>query len=186
MVLTSIMMKDLNHTDPGPNLTVKVIDIDAPGTGRIPCTLIRPYTELQVEPESKRAFERSYEELRHRANMKTGGIAASDKRDFGLDVRFTHRTERFFDAQSNFKMCSSRSWTRMRSSITPFEWPKERCLRLASHTSTESPVLQVQPASPFRACGCSGVIHPQLPGYNSGCNRRSHTPYLSAADRTRL
>ncbi len=35
------MMKYLNHDD--PNLTVKVIDIDAPGTGRIPRTLIRPY-----------------------------------------------------------------------------------------------------------------------------------------------
>jgi hypothetical protein len=90
----------MNHTD--PNLTVKVIDIDAPGTGRIPCTLIRPYTEL--EPESKRAFERSYEELTHRANMKTGGITAFDKRDFGLDVRFTHRTEQFFDAQSNVQL----------------------------------------------------------------------------------
>ncbi len=31
------MMKDLNHAD--PNLTVKVIDIDTPGTGRIPRAL---------------------------------------------------------------------------------------------------------------------------------------------------
>ena len=45
------MMKDLNHAD--PNLTVKVIDIDTPETGRITRTLIRPYNELQ--PESKRA-----------------------------------------------------------------------------------------------------------------------------------
>jgi hypothetical protein len=142
VVLTSIMMKDLNHTD--PNLTVKVIDIDAPGTGRIPCTLIRPYIEL--EPESKRAFERSYEELTHRANMKTGGITAFDKRDFGLDVRFTHRTEQFLIP---IPMCGSRSW--MCSSITPFKRPEERCFRLAS---TESPVLQVQLPSPFRACGC--------------------------------
>ncbi len=36
--------------------------------------------------------------------MKTGGITASDKRDFGLDVRFTHRTEQFFDAQSNLQL----------------------------------------------------------------------------------
>jgi hypothetical protein len=95
-----MMMTYLNHDD--PNLTVKVIDIDAPGTGRIPCTLIRPYTEL--EPESKRAFERSYEELKHRTNMKTGGITASDKRDFGLDLRFTHRKEQFFDAESNVQL----------------------------------------------------------------------------------
>ena len=87
VIFTSMMMQYLNHTD--PNLTVKVIDIDAPGTGRIPCTLIRPHTEL--EPESKRAFERAFEELKHRTNMKTGGITASDKRDFGLDLRFTHR-----------------------------------------------------------------------------------------------
>ncbi len=53
----SIMMKDLNHAD--KNLTVKVIDIDTPGTGRIPRTLIKPYHELQ--PESKRAFERAYD-----------------------------------------------------------------------------------------------------------------------------
>ena len=63
VVLTSIMMRDLNHAD--PSLTVKkVIDIDAPGTGCIPCTLTRPYNELQ--PESKRAFERALEELEHR------------------------------------------------------------------------------------------------------------------------
>jgi len=55
-------MKDLNYAD--PSITVKVIDIDNPGTGRIPRTLIRPYNELQ--PESKRAFERALEELEHR------------------------------------------------------------------------------------------------------------------------
>ena len=80
----------------------KVIDIDAPGTGRIPRTLIRPYNELQ--PESKRAFERGFEELKHRTNMKTGGITASDKRDFGLDLRFTHRKEHFLDDQSNVQL----------------------------------------------------------------------------------
>ena len=32
--------------------------------------------------------------------MKTGGITAFDKRDFGLDVRLTHRTEQFFDSDS--------------------------------------------------------------------------------------
>jgi hypothetical protein len=31
--------------------------------------------------------------------MKTGGITASDKRDFGLDLRFTHKKEQFFDAE---------------------------------------------------------------------------------------
>ncbi len=36
--------------------------------------------------------------------MKTGGITAFDKRDFGLDLRFTHRTEQFFDAQSNVQL----------------------------------------------------------------------------------
>jgi hypothetical protein len=99
--LSSMMMKYLNHRDDDPNLTVKVIDIDAPGTGRIPRTLIRPYNELQ--PESKRAFERGFEELKHRTNMKTGGITAFDKRDFGLDLRFTHRKEQFLpvDDQSN-------------------------------------------------------------------------------------
>ena len=33
--------------------------------------------------------------------MKTGGITAFDKREFELDVRFTHRTEQFFDSESN-------------------------------------------------------------------------------------
>jgi hypothetical protein len=94
------MMKDLNHAD--PNLTVKVIDIDTPETGRITRTLIRPYNELQ--PESKRAFEHAYEELEHRVNMKTGGITAFDKPDFGLDLRFTHMTGKFFDAQSNVQL----------------------------------------------------------------------------------
>ena len=51
VIFTSMMMKYMNHDD--PNLTVKVIDIDAPETGRITRTLIRPYNELQ--PESKRA-----------------------------------------------------------------------------------------------------------------------------------
>ena len=36
--------------------------------------------------------------------MKTGGITASDKRDFGLDLRFTHRKEQFFDAESNVQL----------------------------------------------------------------------------------
>jgi len=36
--------------------------------------------------------------------MKTGGITAFDKRDFGLDLRFTHMTEKFFDAQSNVQL----------------------------------------------------------------------------------
>ena len=36
--------------------------------------------------------------------MKTGGITAFDKRDFGLDVRFTHRTEQFFDSDSNVRL----------------------------------------------------------------------------------
>ena len=71
-----------------------------------PVEMIRPYNELQ--PESKRAFERGFEELTHRANMKTGGITAFDKRDFGLDLpqcaRFTHRTKEFFDAQSNVQL----------------------------------------------------------------------------------
>ncbi len=71
-------------------------------TGRIPRTMIRPYNEL--EPESKRAFERAFEELGHRANMKTGGITAFDKRDFGLDLRFTHRSTEFFDSQSNVQL----------------------------------------------------------------------------------
>jgi len=42
--------------------------------------------------------------LKHRTNMKTGGITASDKRDFGLDLRFTHRKEQFFDAESNVQL----------------------------------------------------------------------------------
>jgi hypothetical protein len=29
-----------------------------------------------------------------RANMKTGGITALDKRDFGLDLRLTHSTHK--------------------------------------------------------------------------------------------
>ena len=44
------------------------------------------------------SYESALEELKHRANMKTGGITASDKRDFGLDLRFTHKKEQFFDA----------------------------------------------------------------------------------------
>jgi hypothetical protein len=36
--------------------------------------------------------------------MKTGGITASDKRDFGLDLRFTHRKEQFLDDQSNVQL----------------------------------------------------------------------------------
>ena len=44
---------------------------------------IRPYNEL--EPESKRAFERAFEELGHRAGIKTGGITAFDKRDLTRD-----------------------------------------------------------------------------------------------------
>ncbi len=36
--------------------------------------------------------------------MKTGGITAFDKRDFGLDLRFTHRTKEFFDAESNLNV----------------------------------------------------------------------------------
>lgn len=45
-----------------------------------------------------------FEELKHRTNMKTGGITASDKRDFGLDLRFTHRKEQFLDDESNVQL----------------------------------------------------------------------------------
>jgi hypothetical protein len=77
VILTSMPMKQLIHGD--LSLAVKVIDADAPGTGRIPRTAIRPYTALQ--PESKRTFERAFEELGHRADMKAGGVTA-DQRDF--------------------------------------------------------------------------------------------------------
>ncbi len=60
---------------------------------------IRPYDALQ--PESKRAFERAFEELGHRAGIKTGGITAFDKRGFGIDLRFTHRSTEFVDSQCN-------------------------------------------------------------------------------------
>lgn len=36
--------------------------------------------------------------------MKTGGITASDKRDFGLYLRFTHRKEQFLDDESNVQL----------------------------------------------------------------------------------
>ena len=106
MVLSSMMMKYLNHDD--PNLTVKVIDIDAPGTGRIPRTLIRPYTEL--EPESKRAFERGFEELKHRTNMKTGGITASDKRQMSISSLYGSRCVLVLSSKERGSAVTSASW----------------------------------------------------------------------------
>ena len=78
------MMKQLDHQN--PELPVRVIDVDDPGTGRNARTLMRRFADLQ--PESKTAFARASEELSHRAGMKAGGITPSDKRDVGLILTF--------------------------------------------------------------------------------------------------
>ena len=75
-----------------------MIDVDEPGTGRIPRTLMRPFNELQ--PESKIAFARASEELKHRSGMKAGGITPSDLRDVGLSLMFVHRMDEVLDSSA--------------------------------------------------------------------------------------
>ena len=66
VIVTAVLKSQLDHEN--PELLVRVIDVDEPGTGRIPRTLIRRLNELQ--PESKIAFARASEELNHRSDMK--------------------------------------------------------------------------------------------------------------------
>ena len=95
-------MKQLDHQN--PELPVRVIDVDDPGTGRNARTLMRRFADLQ--PESKTAFARASEELSHRAGMKAGGITPSDKRDVGLSLTFASRMDEFLDstAQTEVKL----------------------------------------------------------------------------------
>jgi hypothetical protein len=47
VILTAVLKSQLDHEN--PELLVRVIDVDEPGTGRIPRTLIRRFDELQPE-----------------------------------------------------------------------------------------------------------------------------------------
>jgi hypothetical protein len=59
---------------------------------------MRPFNELQ--PESKIAFARASEELKHRSGMKAGGITPSDLRDVGLSLMFVHRMDEVLDSSA--------------------------------------------------------------------------------------
>jgi hypothetical protein len=53
-----------------------------------------------LQPESKIAFARASEELKHRSGMNAGGITLSDKRDVGLSLMFVHRMDEFLDSSA--------------------------------------------------------------------------------------
>jgi hypothetical protein len=95
-------MKQLDHKN--PELSVRVIDVDDPGTGRNARTLMRPFADLQ--PEIKTAFVRASEKLNHRASMKAGGLKPPDKRDVGLSLTFASRMDEFLHstAQTEVKL----------------------------------------------------------------------------------
>jgi hypothetical protein len=75
VIVTAFLKGQLDHENPG--LLVRVIDVDEPGTGRIPRTL-----------------------LKHRSGMKAGGITPSDLRDVGLSLMFVHRMDEVLDSSA--------------------------------------------------------------------------------------
>ena len=53
-----------------------------------------------LQPESKIAFARASEELKHRSGMNAGEITPSDLRDVGLGLMFVSRMDEFLDSSA--------------------------------------------------------------------------------------